>query len=194
MKFTPKINKALKVASKAHKDQFRKGTDIPYIMHPVAVAFIISQYSDDEDAIIGGLLHDVLEDVRPGIYSATDMEKDFGEEIVKIVRDVSEDKVAGEENEKPWKERKQGYLAHLESLDDIRPLMISMGDKIHNLMSILEDYEEKGESLWDRFNASYTEQVWYYGEFLKIMENKPVPPEMLEELRGLVEKLISIGK
>lgn len=194
MKFTPKINKTLKVAAKAHKDQLRKGTDIPYIMHPVAVAFIISQYSDDEDAIMGGLLHDVLEDVRPDIYSATDMEKDFGEEIVKIVRDVSEDKVAGEENEKPWKERKEGYLAHLESLDDTRPLIISMGDKIHNLMSILEDYEEKGDTLWDRFNASYDEQVWYYNEFLKIMENKPVPPEMLAELKGLVETLTNISK
>ena len=139
-------------------------------------------------------MHDVLEDVRPEIYSATDMEKDFGSEVVKIVRGVSEDKVAGDPNEKPWKERKEGYLAHLESLDDIRPLMISMGDKIHNLMSILEDYEEKGDTLWDRFNASYDEQVWYYNVFLKIMENKPVPPEMLAELKGLVEALTNISK
>ena len=72
--------------------------------------------------------------------------------------------------------------------------MISMGDKINNLISILEYYEETGESLWDRFNAGYTEQVWYYSEFLRIMEGKPVPPEMLAKLRGLVEKLVSIGK
>ena len=95
-----KVNLALKVASKAHRDQVRKGTDIPYISHPVAVALIIGEYTTDEDVIVAGILHDVLEDVRPSIYSEADMRGDFGDKITDIVKDVSEDKVAGEP-EKP---------------------------------------------------------------------------------------------
>ena len=88
-----KVNLALKVASKAHRDQVRKGTDIPYISHPVAVVLIIGEYTTDEDVIVAGILHDVLEDVRPSIYSEADMRGDFGDKITDIVKDVSEDKL-----------------------------------------------------------------------------------------------------
>lgn len=91
-----KVNLALKVASRAHRDQMRKGTDIPYISHPVAVAMIVSGYTTDEDTIVASILHDILEDVEPTVYSETDMRNDFGDEVVKIVKDVSEDKTAGE--------------------------------------------------------------------------------------------------
>ena len=47
-----KVNLALKVASKAHRNQTRKGTDIPYIAHPVAVAMIISEYTTDENTVV----------------------------------------------------------------------------------------------------------------------------------------------
>ena len=104
-----KINLALKVASRAHRDQTRRGTDIPYIAHPVAVAMIISRYTADENTIMAGILHDILEDVKPTVYSEIDMKNDFGDEVVGIVKDVSEDKTAGE-LEKPWIERKKGYL------------------------------------------------------------------------------------
>ena len=73
------VNLALKVASKAHRDQMRKGTDIPYISHLVAVGMIIGEYTTDEDAVVAGILHDVLEDVRPSIYSEADMRDDFGD-------------------------------------------------------------------------------------------------------------------
>ena len=110
-----KINLALKVASKAHRKQTRKGTDIPYISHPVAVAMIVSEYTADEDTIVASILHDILEDVESTVYSENDMRNDFGNEIVEIVKDVSEDKIAGEP-EKPWIERKNSYLAHLDSI------------------------------------------------------------------------------
>jgi (p)ppGpp synthase/HD superfamily hydrolase len=186
-----KVNLALKVASKAHRDQVRKGTDIPYISHPVAVAMIIGEYTTDEDVIVAGILHDVLEDVRPSIYSEADMRGDFGDNITDIVKDVSEDKIAGEP-EKPWIERKKGYLAHLDNLANVEPIIVSTADKIHNLTDILEEYKKAGDGIWQKFNASKDDELWFYSEFLKIIEKKQIPEQMKVALASLVDRLKSI--
>ena len=188
-----KVNLALKVASKAHRDQVRKGTDIPYISHPVAVAMIISKYTTDEDIIVAGILHDILEDVKPSIYSETDMRGDFDDKITDIVKDVSEDKVAGEP-EKPWIERKKGYLAHLDNLANVEPIIVSTADKIHNLTDMLEEYERVGDKLWQRFNASKDDELWFYKTFLEIIQKKAVPEGMKTDLGSLVNKLESAIK
>lgn len=186
-----KVNLALKVASRAHRDQMRKGTDIPYISHPVAVAMIVSGYTTDEDTIVASILHDILEDVEPTVYSETDMRNDFGDEVVKIVKDVSEDKTAGEP-EKPWIERKKSYLAHLNSLENEKPLIVSTADKIHNLTDILEEYERIGDSIWQKFNASKNDELWFYTEFLKIIDKKQIPEQMKNDLALLVDRLKNI--
>lgn len=188
-----KVNLALKVASKAHRDQTRKGTDIPYISHPVAVAMIASKYTTDEDTIVASILHDILEDVEPKIYSETDMSNDFGGEIVKIVRDVSENKTAGEP-EKPWIERKKGYLAHLNDIKNEKSLIVSTADKIHNLTDILEEYKKAGDGIWQKFNASKDDELWFYGEFLKTIEKKQIPEQMKVALASLVDRLKSIAQ
>ena len=186
-----KVNLALKVASKAHRDQTRKGTDIPYISHPVAVAMIVSKYTTDEDTIIASILHDILEDVEPSIYSEADMRSDFGDKITDIVKDVSEDKIAGEP-EKPWTERKKGYLAHLNDVGNEKSLIVSTADKIHNLTDILEEYKKAGDGIWQKFNASKDDEMWFYSEFLKIIERKQIPEQMKVDLSSLVDRLKSI--
>ena len=188
-----KVNLALKVASKAHRDQVRKGTDIPYISHPVAVALIIGEYTTDENVIVAGILHDVLEDVKPSIYSEADMRGDFGDKITDIVKDVSEDKVAGEP-EKPWIERKKGYLAHLDNLANVAPIIVSTADKIHTLTDTLDEYERVGNELWQRFNASKDDELWFYKTFLEIIQKKAIPEKMKADLGLLVDKLESAVK
>ena len=54
---SPRLNEALEYAAWLHKDQFRKGTEIPYIAHPVAVSMIAMQYGATEDEAIAALLH-----------------------------------------------------------------------------------------------------------------------------------------
>lgn len=183
-----KINLALKVASKAHRNQTRKGTDIPYISHPVAAAMIVSEYTTDENTVVACILHDILEDVEPAVYSEADMRNDFGDDIVEIVKGVSEDKTAGEP-EKPWIERKRGYLAHLDSIENEKPLIVSTADKIHNLTDILEEYDRVGDSIWQKFNASKDDELWFYDEFLKIIEKKRIPEQMKADLSLLVDRL-----
>ena len=188
-----KVNLALKVASKAHRDQVRKGTDIPYISHPVAVAMIISEYTTDEDIIVAGILHDILEDVKPSIYSEADMRGDFGDKITDIVKDVSEDKVAGEP-EKPWIERKKGYLAHLNNLANVGPIIVSTADKIHNLTDMLDEYDRVRDELWQRFNATKEDELWFYKSFLEIIQKKAIPEKMKADLESLVNMLESVIK
>jgi (p)ppGpp synthase/HD superfamily hydrolase len=55
-------SKALLFAEQAHRGQVRKGTEVPYITHPVGVSALLAQHGCSEDAVIAGLLHDVLED------------------------------------------------------------------------------------------------------------------------------------
>ena len=189
--FTDKINLALKIAAKAHQGQNRKGTDIPYISHPVAVGMIISQYTNDEATIVAGILHDILEDVNPAVYSEADMRRDFGDEITDIVKDVSEPKTAGQPK-LPWKERKESYLTRLGNSYYIEAYIVAVADKIHNLTDILKDYDQFGDEIWHRFNTSEQDILWYYREVFYLIKNEPVPIELKRHFENLVEDLTII--
>lgn len=177
--WSERVNKAIEVAAKAHQGQVRKGTDLPYVSHPYAVAMIASKYTNDEDVIIAALCHDILEDVSFSIYSEQDMRRDFGDQVVKIVRDVSEDKNA-DEPDKPWLERKNRYLGHLESLSDIRSIIVSTSDKIHNIYSLVDSIKETGDSVWSRFNATKEQKLDFYARFNAIIQEKSVASETLK--------------
>lgn len=189
--FTDKINLALKIAAKAHSGQYRKGTNIPYISHPVAVGMIIGQYTNDETTIVAGILHDILEDVNPAVYSEADMRRDFDDEITDIVKDVSEPKTAGQPK-LPWKERKESYLKRLGNSYYIEAYIVAVADKIHNLTDILKDYDQFGDEIWHRFNTSEQDILWYYREVFYLIKNEPVPIELKRHFENLVEDLTII--
>ena len=189
--FTDKINLALKIAAKAHQGQNRKGTDIPYISHSVAVGMIISQYTDKEAAIVAGILHDILEDVDPAIYSEIDMRRDFGDEITDIVKDVSEPKTA-DQPKLPWKDRKQSYLKRLSNSYYIEAYLVATADKIHNLIDILNDYHQFGDEIWQRFNASKWDILWYYRAVFDLIKNEPIPKDLKCQLEDLIRRLKAI--
>ena len=189
--FTDKINLALKIAAKAHSGQYRKGTNIPYISHPVAVGMIIGQYTNDETTIVAGILHDILEDVNPAVYSETDMRRDFGDEITDIVKDVSEPKTAGQPK-LPWKDRKQSYLKRLSNSYYIEAYLVATADKIHNLIDILNDYHQFGDEIWQRFNASKWDILWYYRAVFDLIKNEPIPKDLKHQLESLIRRLKAI--
>lgn len=188
MNFSERINQALIVAAKAHDGQTRKGTNIPYITHPVAVALLASEYTDDEDVIIGALFHDVLEDVSPDIYSEQQMRADFGDRVTNLVKAVSEDN-RPDEPEKPWKERKVAYIEHLRQELDTGAVVISAADKTHNPLSIIQDYETCGDDLWSRFNAPKEEQLWYYQTVTGLVEEKLKSGMLVDRLIELTRLL-----
>ena len=101
----PSFEKALNFAAQAHETvhQARKGTDFPYVAHPIRVAEILDRFECSADAIVAGFLHDTIED--------TDVTEDeisvaFGPRIATLVKSVSElDKTL------PWKTRKEQKIA-----------------------------------------------------------------------------------
>jgi len=171
MKLTPKISEAINYVSKLHCKQFRKGDPtLPYVSHLFAVAWILSEYTDDEDVIIAGLLHDSLEDVEG--YTYEQLESDFGKKVADMVLNVSEDKAANEADKKiSWDIRKQKYLEHLQSADK-NSLLVCGADKIHNTVAYINDYTKDGSDTWNRFNASPQKKIAFYSKIADILKSR----------------------
>lgn len=174
MNFSSRLNLAIQIAAKFHNDYYRKGEEkIPYISHPFSVMYIASQFTNDEDILIACLLHDVLEDVKVLMSEKENfIKKTFGEKVLQIIKEVSEDKDPEmESNDKEtWKIRKEKYLKHLENAS-LEATTVSLCDKIHNLKTILDEIATNN-SIWDKFNSSKEDQLWFYEKFYKIISTK----------------------
>ncbi len=168
MIFTQNIERAIRTAAVLHDGQKRKGeNNPPVIIHPFSVAFIISEYTNDENTIIAGLLHDTIEDTD---YSYEELEKEFGTEVREITFGVSEiQKKDGKWVE--WRERKEGYIETLSNAPE-KSLIVSSADKIHNLSSMIREREKEGEKMWEVFIPGRDAQLWFYGEVLKVVKNR----------------------
>ena len=191
MTWTPTVDRALAVAARAHEGQTRKDDPTPYIAHPVAVAMIVSDFTEDEDVVVAAILHDVLEDVPPSVYSAEDMTAEFGERVTEMVRGVSEEKTAGEETP-PWRVRKEGYLSQLAE-DSQECLLISAADKIHNLRSMVLAHDRQGEAMWGLFNAGPAEKLWFYGAIADTVSERLGDCAASRELRRAVDDVASLA-
>lgn len=157
MPYGEKFDDALLYASKLHRGQRRKETEIPYITHLLAVASIVGENGGTEDEVVAALLHDGPED-QGGEATLEDIRTRFGEEVAEIVDGCTD---TYEAEKPPWRERKERYLAHLAGApDSVR--LVSSADKLHNARSVLSDYRTLGEDLWTRFNGGKEGTLWYY--------------------------------
>ncbi len=190
MIYSDKISEAIIVSARAHEGQYRKGSTNPYVEHPFSVALISQKYIDDEEVFIAALLHDILEDVSDKKYSRTDMQRDFGANVLGIVEDVTEPDIT-EPTEEAWLERKQSYIDHLAEVSDIRPLIVSTADKIHNMSEIIREYENVGSRVWDFFNVDRKREIWFYDSVLEVLKAKVIPQDAIEEYE---EKLTQLKK
>lgn len=138
------INKAIAFAVKAHEGQPRKGTEIPYIFHPLEVGMIVSRITDDEEVIAAAVLHDTVEDC----YAVTldDIRREFGDRVARIVGLESEDK------DKSWEERKAATVRSLKKEPMREAKIVALGDKLSNIRCFYADYIKLGDELWQRFN------------------------------------------
>jgi len=153
------LDKAISFAIEAHKGQLRKGTDIPYILHPLEAATIVATMTTDDEIIAGAVLHDVVEDADTTVMQ---IEKSFGARVAGFVALESENKRENLPAESTWKIRKQETLEHLKNAP-IEIKMITLGDKLSNIRAIYRDYMSIGDALWQRFNQKdKNEQCWYY--------------------------------
>lgn len=180
-----RLLKAVNAAALAHDGHYRKGTRIPYISHLMGVMAIAATVTDDEDVLIACLLHDTIEDV-PEKYGASQIAEDFGPRILGIVQGVTKSELP------TWQERSDAYLAHLRDEASRESVLVSLCDKMHNLMSILADHDELGEELWTRFNSGKERQQWWYRSIRDVASERLPGNPLVAEYASLVAKLQSI--
>jgi len=129
--FGEKVERALRAAVEAHQDQFRKGLDgVPYVTHPMHVALILARRGMDEDLIVAGLLHDVVEDCQA--WPLERVAAEFGAHVKSIVEQLTEDRSQG------WEERKQAAIDRIPRMSP-EAASVKAVDKLHNLQTLLAD-------------------------------------------------------
>ena len=122
------IGAAFDMAYKLHKGQLRKSGE-PYFIHPIAVSKILAQLGMDEATIVGGLLHDVVEDTE---YTREMLVKDFGEEVAVLVDGVTKlGSIKFDTKEEAQAENLRKMFFAMSK--DIRVLIIKLADRLHNM-------------------------------------------------------------
>lgn len=155
--FSERFTTALTYATELHATQVRKGSSVPYVAHLLGVASIALEYGANEDEAIAALLHDAIED-QGGAVTREQIRRRFGENVTAIVNGCTD---ADTIPKPPWRQRKEGYIAHIATASP-SVLLVSAADKLHNARSILKDYRVLGESLWERFQGGKEGTLWYY--------------------------------
>ncbi|MCH9844077.1 MAG: HD domain-containing protein, partial [Alphaproteobacteria bacterium] len=126
-----KISRAFNMADKAHQQQ-KRADGSPYITHPLAVADILISKNLDDCSIIAALLHDTIEDTN---ISAQDINKQFGEEITRLVEGITKLSNFGFISSEA-KQAENFRRLLLATSKDIRVLLIKLADRLHNMRTI----------------------------------------------------------
>ena len=143
-------NKAEALARELHAGAVRRGTDIPYITHPEAVASKVDFYGGGEELVAAAWLHDVVEDC--GREKALEkVRAACGDRVAELVMEVTHD--AGI--------NKAAFVAHLSRASD-EGALIAACDKYHNMHCIILAHGEVGEPVWDRFKGGRPKVIEYY--------------------------------
>ncbi len=183
-----RFEEALVFAATLHRHQIRKGTEVPYVVHLLAVANLVIEHGGDEDEAIAALLHDAVED-QGGDATLDRIRRRFGPRVADIVEACSD---TAESPKPPWRERKERYLAHLRAEGRGSVLLVSIADKLHNINSTLTDLRTLGPSIWRRFTAGRDGSLWYYRQLVDAYREAPGSPRiagLIERLDALVTKL-----
>ncbi|MGH9420942.1 MAG: HD domain-containing protein [Thermoanaerobaculia bacterium] len=196
--YSDRINHALAFAAKHHDRQVRKGTRLPYLTHPANVAVILTRYGQDEQSVVAGILHDVIEDcVRDG-YTRVMLEQrigdKFGPGVLDTVLAVTQRQVDEEGIELSSEERKDDYLARLAGASE-RARWVCAADKIHNGSTILADLKRTidPDTVWSRFNAGRLGTVRWYRRVYDRLRELGFDAPIMAELRDVAEDLEARG-
>ena len=157
------VSRAVIFAASAHDGQLRKGTDIPYIVHPMEAAAIAAGLTNDPEVIAAAVLHDAVEDTGT---TKNELEAEFGSRVAELVAAESENKREDQKAEDTWQVRKQETIDHLKHCDDRDVIILALADKLANLRAIYRDHQAIGDELWKRFNQNDPALIgWYYKSF-----------------------------
>jgi (p)ppGpp synthase/HD superfamily hydrolase len=151
---------------------------------------ILDRAGFDEDVVIAGLLHDVVEDTTATV---DDVAERFGPAVSETVWSCSEVKNDAEGRKRPWIDRKRDHLATLVGAP-MATWAVILADKLHNLTSIELDLNE-GRPVWSLFNAERLQVLWYYYATLDTcVQDDPRVGRLADACRVLLARIESRGE
>lgn len=187
MELSPRFDQALTFTSNLHRQQKRKGSNVPYLSHLLGVCSLVLEYGGDEDCAIAALLHDAIED-QGGTATRDKILSIFGEKVTRVVEECTD---AYEVPKPPWQERKEAYIAHIPKMSS-EGALVSAADKLYNANSIIRDYRLIGEEIWERFQGKKEGTLWYYRALRDAFRQREITP-IVEELTQVVARLEALG-
>ena len=183
------LSHAVGFASRAHAGQVRKGSDMPYIVHPAEAMAVCASFTDDVEVLAAAVLHDVVEDTDATIEEVREL---FGERVAMLVAGESEDKREHLPAADTWKIRKEESIEHLREAEDPGVRMVCLGDKLSNIRSIQRDFAQLGDGLWQRFNQKDpAEHAWYYRTIANVLKNELGETEAWHEYASRVDSVFA---
>jgi (p)ppGpp synthase/HD superfamily hydrolase len=196
--YSDAINHALAFAAKHHDRQVRKGTKLPYLTHPANVAIILTRYGCDNETVVAGILHDVVEDcVRDG-FTREMLEQRIGEKfggrVLDAVLDITYRKNDDDGVELSGDERKADYLMRLATASEAAR-WVCAADKIHNASSIVADLRRTiaPETVWGRFGGGKSGTVRWYREVYERLREVGFVAPIMRELDQVSNELLELA-
>ena len=150
---SPRVELAITTMLEAHGLGRRKAGPNFEATHVLAVGIVVRDHGFDEDAVIGGILHDTLEDTE--LHRDVIRER-FGSHVLAVVEDVTEPP-----RRMPWRDRKETYIARLRASPRDASRAVASADKIHNLSSMTAGLDTQGRAFTEVFTAGLDDMVWY---------------------------------
>lgn len=177
---------AVRFAAERHSGAKRKSGTLPYLLHPMEVAVIVSSMADDEEILAAAVLHDTVEDTDTTL---AELEELFGPRVAGFVASETENKRPEMSADLSWRIRKEESLDELRNATDPAVKILWLGDKLSNIRSLYRDWLQLGDRVWERFNQKDpAQQAWYYRSLDELIGD-PEGCDAAREFHDLVGKL-----
>ena len=187
-----RLEQALRMAAAGHEGQVRRGSRVPYVEHVFGVAWILDRAGFDEDVVIAGLLHDLLEDTPT---TRDQVEAAFGSHVAGLIATCSEEKLDAQGRKRPWIDRKRDHLAAVARAQG-EARAIALADKLHNLISIELDLTEN-RPVWAEFHADRDQVLWYHETMISVCSEKSEDPRierLATSCREVLARIKALGR
>ncbi len=185
--YSEQYDAALALAARAHRHQTRKGSDVPYLVHPVHVSVLLLRHGFPGDVAVAGLLHDVVED--QGI-PFSDIEAGFGQAVANMVAALTERK-REDGIERPWEKRKQEALDQLKKAGP-DTVAVKAADVLHNSHTLARQLQCQGASVWDHYSRGPDASLWYARSVAAIARDRLGAHSLVDELDSAISDLQNV--
>lgn len=192
--YSDRINHAFAFAAKHHDREVRKGTRLPYLTHPANVALILTRYGQDEDTVVAGILHDVVEDCRregwTGEMLTERIATKFGDAALAAAVAVTRRKYDDDGVELSRDDVRADCLARLAQADDAARWVFA-ADKVHHAGSLLADLRRTfdPEAAWARLPGGRAGVLQWHRDALARLREVGFAAPIVDELGALVAAL-----